>query len=425
MTLRPSAADLLLRCLSARVEPALSDQVGRSSPNEWNEVVDMAVWFKVAPLLFKRLKKSVARANVPADAWERLRIVYFTTAGRNARLYRELGPALRCLRSSGIKVIVLKGAYLAETVYGDIAVRQMSDVDLLVPKAELSRAQTVLFDTGCFHPESGRRMASASGVQSKGIESRFRRSRGLQLADDTGIDTHWTLEFPVGPFRLDSAGFWDRARPAMIAGVEVLALSPEDLLLHLCSHAIYGHCLDGNGLRHLCDIAEAIHRYCGEMVWPEITHRAREWGASRHVGLALRLAGSMLDTEVPAEVLERLVPGGFDQRILETARERVLAQTPDGQWVARPFFEQRGVRSIGDKVKLSWGRVFLSRGEMAEMYPASRDSKHPWFYYALRLRDVIRTFRSHALERGRLTTRSRGRNRYVALFNWLESGKPL
>jgi hypothetical protein len=445
MTNQVSAADLLLHCLSTRAEPAFSNQVGRISPNHWSEVVDSAVYHDLAPLLFKRLKESDTRAHVPADAWERLRLAYFVNAGRNMRLYRELRTALRCLRSSGVPVIVLKGAYLATAIYGDIALRPMNDVDLLVPEAELSRAQTVLFDMGCFHPQLVSRAASASGEQSRGIESRFRRGRGLQLAGDAGIDIQWTLEFPVGPFRLDSSGFWDRARPAMIAGVEVLALSPEDLLLHLCSHATYVHCLDGNGLRHLCDIAETIHRYRGEMAWAEIIHRAREWGASRHVGLALHLAGSMLSTEVPADVPGRLVPEGLDQRILETARERVLAQTPTDQWAARPLFELLGVRSLGDMVKLSWGRVFCSRAEMAVIYPSSRDSKHLYFYYVLRLRDVIQTFRDHTrmqallrnescevrkVKGGRRVAELESRtasplaDRNVSLFNWLKSGRP-
>jgi len=87
-----------------------------------------------------------------------------------------------------------------------------------------------------------------------------------------------------------------------------------------------------------------------------------------------------------------------------------------------PFFGRLGAKSFGEKAKLSWERVFVSRGEMAAMYPASRDSKHVWFYYALRLRDVVRTYWFHAQQR-RVMQR-RGRDRNASLFNWLDSGKP-
>jgi hypothetical protein len=128
-----------------------------------------------------------------------------------------------------------------------------------------------------------------------------------------------------------------------------------------------------------------------------------------------------MGAELPDGVLEQLVPGGIDRRILETARQSVLAQTDYGLSV--PLFRLRGAKSLSDMAKLSWGRVFLSRGEMAAVYPASRESKHLWFYYALRVKDVIRNYWSHTVRRGRLMMRSRGRDRNASLFNWLDSGK--
>jgi hypothetical protein len=411
----------------------------------------MAVRHGLAPLLFKRLKERDARARVPADAWERLRLAYFASAGRNMRLYRELRPVLQCLRSSGIPVIVLKGAYLAEAVYGDVALRPMCDVDLMVPRAEMPRAQAVLLDMGRVHP------------QPEDIElcATTRHHLPQVVIRDLAIEVHWTIASPTGPVRIDAAGLWDRAHPATVAGVEVLALSPEDLLLHLCLHFGYQHRL--TGLKSLCDVAETIHRFRGEtdpevrhgtteitenwrvrseprpspdsvfsvapvvdsisvpgIDWQQVARLAREWGAARYVGLTLHLARSLLDAGVPEDVLERLVPGGLDQRILETARQSVLVQTGYGPWT--PFFDLRGAASLGDKAKLFRKRVFLSRGEMAAIYPASRDSRHLWFYYALRLKDVMRVFWSHNLRRGLPVIRSRGQDRNVSLVNWLKSG---
>jgi hypothetical protein len=359
-------------------------------------------------LLFKRLKQSDAWACVPADVWERVRRAYIASAVKNMLLYRELRTVLRCLRDSGIPVIVLKGAFLAEAVYGDVALRPMGDVDLMVPRAELPRAHAVLLDMGRGHPLF------------EDIESCCKRRAHLPpvVIRDLTVEIHWTIASPTGPVRTDTAGLWHRARPATIAGVEVLALSPEDLLLHLCLHVCCQHRLDA-GLRSLYDIAETIHRFRNSLDWARVAERAREWGAARYVGLTLRLAGSMLGTAVPADVFERLVPGGIDQRILEAARESVLAQTGYGQWA--PFFDLVGAKSLSDKAKLSWERVFLSRDEMAATYPASRDSRHLYFYYTLRLGHVIRSFGVHALRRSRLMMRSHGLDRKTSLVNWLKS----
>jgi hypothetical protein len=450
---------LLIQQLTAHRSPLTADSSQPTdhrflTPDDWNSVADIAVYYGLAPLLFKRLKKSDVRARIPADAWERLRLAYFANAGRNVRLYRELRPVLQCLRSSGIPVIVLKGAFLAEAVCGDIALRHMRDVDLMVPRAELPRAQAVLLDMG--------------GVPAylEDIEWCCRRNAHLPavVIRDLVIEIHWTIVTPTGPVRIDAAGLWDRAQPATIAGVEVLALSPEDLLLHLCLHTSHR---DGFkvGLRPFSDIAETIRRFRNEtdpevrhgttehtenwrvrseprpspdsvlavasvvdsipvpgIDWRQVVERAREWGAARYVGLTLHLARSLMDAGVPDDVLERLVPGGIAQRVLEMARESVLTQ--NGYEEMTPLFDLLGAQSLGDKAKLSWGRVFLSREEMAAKYPASRNSRHLGRYYVLRLRDVTRTFGSYALKRGRSMMRIRGRDRRVLLVNWLKSGKP-
>jgi hypothetical protein len=177
------------------------------------------------------------------------------------------------------------------------------------------------------------------------------------------------------------------------------------------------------GPKSLCDIAEAIRYFRGEMDWAQVAQRAREWGASRYVGLTLCLARSMLDVGVPDDVMERLIPEGLDMRVLEGARHFVLARTGYGRWL--PILDMAGAKSLSDKAKLFWGRVFLSPDEMAAKYPMSRDSKRRWFYAALRLKDALRTLWLDVKRRGLPVVRSRGQDRNIALVNWLRSGKPV
>jgi hypothetical protein len=422
-----SAAGLLLRCLSARAEPALSNCVCQSSPGVWHEVAELAIRHDVAPLLFRRLKQSAARTCVPADAWERLRLNYLVGAARNARLHRWLEPVLCGLRHAGTRVIALKGAFLAEAVYGDVALRPMCDVDLLVPSAELSRAQAVLLDLGGVSIERSHKAAPAPGPQHRDMESSGQTEPHLHLPGvvfpHLFVEVHWTIARATGPVRVDTAGLWQRARPATVAGVEVLALSPEDLLLHLCLHVCYQHHLDA-GLLSFCDIAETIHRYREEMDWGQVVRTAREWGATRYVGLTLQLVGHMLGGAVPDDVVERLVPGGLDPRILEMASEAFAARLSSPEYVSRSVRDLWGARSLGDRARLFWNRVFVSRSEMAEKYPQSRNAKHLCFYYARRLRDVMD---AHGPDVPRVVQSRDLRQRaskMASVAEWLKSGKP-
>jgi len=396
--------ELLLSCLSGRA-PGSGDP--GPATTDWSKVVAKAVDFGLAPLLYKRLKEGGARARVPADSWKLLQLHYFVNSERITRRFRTLRTVLECLHSAGLPVIVLKGAYLAETVYDDAALRQMNDVDIMVPKAELPRAQAALLALGC------------TQIEPVDIET-YRDDYRLPefYLHDLPFEMHWTIALPTGPVRIDVDGLWSRSRPATIAGVEVLALSPEDLLLHLCLHTRYLH--QHFAPKPLCDIAETVHHFRDDLDWAQVVVRAHEWDAARHVGLALHLARVMLRVEVPDSVLEQLVPGGIDPRLLETAKEFTLAQKECRQVV--PLFDQLGAESFGDKARLVWKRVFLSRTEMAETYPASRNSRLLYRFYVLRLRDVIRTYWSHTFRRGRLTVQSHGHDPNAALVNWL-SGK--
>ncbi|MFO7650116.1 MAG: nucleotidyltransferase family protein [bacterium] len=359
---------LLLRCLSDGFEPAA----------DWNDLVAAAAHLRLAPLLFRRLKQGAARDRVPAEAWECLRLAYFGSAGTNARLYRRLQPVLAALRDAGIPVIVLKGAFLAEAVYGDVALRPMADADLMVRKADLPGARAVLL--------------AAGGTPACPVDVNRHCRRNVSLPTvfirDIAVELHWSIERPHGPFRADSAGLWDRARPAAIAGVEVLALSPEDLLLHLCLHLSHRH---GLAVPYaLCDVAETVHRFRAGLDWPQVARRAREWGAARYVGLVLCLARDLLGAEVPGDVFEQLVPGGIEPRVMTVARETVLTRSdyrPPGSLAGR-----RGAGSLGGLVRLVWKHIFLSRDAMAVKYPASRTARHLSRFYVLRLRDGIRAW---------------------------------
>jgi hypothetical protein len=406
LTPDPISAEFLLRCLSASSRPLA---VSRQPSAVWNGVLAIAVRHGLTPLLYSRLKQSGAQASVPADVWERLRRAYRASAVRSMSLYGELRKVLERLRSSGIKVTMLKGAYLGEAVYGDAALRPMVDVDLLVPRADLPKAQAVLLDMGGVHQ------------QFEDIESTCKTKCHIPQVHirDLTIEIHWNIASPTGPVRVDADVLWNRARPAATAGVEVLALSPEDLLLHLCLHTSYKDSL-GAGLRPLCDIAETIRRFRSEVDWAQVGERAREWGASRHVGLTLHLARSMLAAGVPDDALEQLVPGGLDKRILETARKAVLAQAGYGQWL--PFFAAIHTTTLADKARLSWKRVFLSREEMAATYPGSRRSRFLCFYYARRVGHVVRSYAVHTLRRAHLMASSPERESAAALVRWLKSG---
>src|SRR5512144_1163066 len=104
----------------------------------WHDIIRQLQLLELAPLFFSHLARTSAVAHVPAKVLHRLQEAYFLHAARNTIILEDLRAIIRILALQGIDAIVLKGACLAETVYDDIALRPMHDIDILIREEDLS-----------------------------------------------------------------------------------------------------------------------------------------------------------------------------------------------------------------------------------------------------------------------------------------------
>src|SRR3989304_7122244 len=134
---------LFLQCLQASISGNTGDKIKGviSLSLNWEEVLESAFWHGIAPLLYNNLKDIQESHLIPREVMAQLRTAYHGNLARNMYLYAELKRILETFSNKGVKVIVLKGAALAKTVYGDIGLRPMSDIDLLVKREDLPHAE--------------------------------------------------------------------------------------------------------------------------------------------------------------------------------------------------------------------------------------------------------------------------------------------
>lgn len=129
----------------------------------------------------------------------------------------ELRGVLRALHQSNVAVIPLKGPLLADQLYGSAALRVSRDLDILVSKSDLPRAEAVLTSIG-FAPGSA-----------DDYHRPWRRH-------STTVELHHDVENPLA-FNFHVEGAIRRAMPADFEGQPCLRLAPEDELIFLCLHA--------------------------------------------------------------------------------------------------------------------------------------------------------------------------------------------
>jgi hypothetical protein len=408
---RRTAGEVLVACLGSEARGI--EWLGRLSEPDWDEVIRESVKQGIAPLFYRRVRDARLSVVIPSRATDRLREFTIGSAVRSLRLYHELAEILGGLGSERIPVIVLKGAYLAECVYGDKGLRPMTDVDLMVRRCDLSRAEAKLFEMGC---------TQRPQPYIEWDYSACAHLHPLITPGGTVVELHWTIESPTEPFAIDIDGLWRRARPATIAGVDVLVLSPEDLLLHLCLHTAFHHQL-ALGLRGCWDILETIRR-CGQDIdWEQVRRRTREWGVEKYVHLMLGLARDLLGAPVPAPVLAGLEPDGLEPRMIALARAEILGQTAAS--VSARFAQIWGAGRIHEKASLLARTVFPSKKSLGRRYPACRNPRWLYLYYPVRWRDLLRKYGRSAWRMARrdhkvMTLVQREHERAV-LMDWLKS----
>ncbi len=409
---RNGAQDLLIRLLrSSQGQPGTSEQ--REIPTaDWERMIELAIRTGVAPLIYHYVR-TLPDLDIPSGAITALRELYNMNALRNLRIYRQLHSILQALHDAGIAVAILKGAYLAQFAYDNIAHRSMADIDILVRQADVTAAERCLRDLG-YRVDEGK----PDDIQTHS-QVAYRAPD-----EDVGVEIHWDIRPAIGAFRVDMDGVWQRMQPITIAGTEALALQREDLLLHLCLHASSHHLFKFYGLRSLCDIAAVVRRCRDPIDWEALQARAHQWEGANGVYLTLRLARDLLQAHIPSQVLEGLISEDFDERYILWAQQRIFLAVDDasGPW-SDNLGQFWGSRRIPSKVLALLQGLFPPRQRLAQMYSVPPESRRIYLYYPVRLIGLLLRLpytlwrlRRRDVEEVAWMEREAGR---IALMKWL------
>ena len=248
---------------------------------------------RIGPLVYRALRGSTALSPETCAA---LRDAYRATAMRNLLLLHELRRVLERLADAGIDAIVLKGAALARPVYGSLALRPMSDLDILVRHRHMGRAGAFAEALG-FHPAA---LETHSGALAE-YENALAFSKPGAVCID--LDVHWSLvDSPFYQRELSMEWFWDTARIRQLGGLSAPTLGPEALLLHLCTHLILHH--RGVGLLWWNDIAALLHAERA-LDWDQIFARSREYQLLLPMREALIHLAAEWRAPIPGDALRR------------------------------------------------------------------------------------------------------------------------
>jgi len=289
-------AELIVWCARTVLTDDLKARIRQrvqASPN-WSIILKMAEYHGVSQLLYRNLS-TLCSDLVPLEPVTHLRQKTQAGALLNRSLAQELISLSEAFQARGVPVIPIKGATLAVLAYGDLALRDFTDLDLLVPEGSVGEAQAVLLALGY---ERRSVVAEQSDPHhDDGPYKVFVKRRTL-----CRVDLQWVMAHRHFAFRLDRPEFWARRVAIGFENQTVPGLASEDLLIVLCVH---GSKHAWEQLKWVCDVAELVRSH-PDLDWNQIFVHASNWRCRRMLYLGLAVAHLLLDAPLPAAVLDRL-----------------------------------------------------------------------------------------------------------------------
>lgn len=290
--LRPED-EFLLCCARTNVNPEIKDKILFLIQNkpDWDYLLNLALRHRLLPLLYHNLN-SICPEMVPEDILKELKDYFNANVRKNLMLTGELIKVLNLLESEGINAVPYKGPVLASMAYGNIGLRQFSDLDIFIDKSDAFKIRDTLVSNG-YVPQFNLR---------KNMEGNYLKSqKGFVLLDKNqrfSIDFQW--KFSGNFFSFHSVPeylFNSQLDIIKLNGHNILNFSPENLLLILSIHSA-GH--QWSHLIWICDIAELIKGY--DLNWDEIIEKANLMGIKRMLSVNLSLVNRILGVNIPKKI---------------------------------------------------------------------------------------------------------------------------
>jgi Uncharacterised nucleotidyltransferase len=276
---------LLLYCTRTHVDDFIAKQIKLliQQKVDWDELIELAIYHQVYPLLHKNLQ-CIASTFIPPDFVNQLRELNYKNVAASMSLTIKLLELIQLFTSENIQVIPYKGSVLAAAVYQDICLRQSYDIDLLVAPQDVARSGALLI---------------SQGYQ---LDKQYPWEQTF-IHFDTGvtIDLHKGVAQSYYPFRLDFEDSIQRCRSVSLLNKMVKSFSAEDLLLVLSVQITKDSYGQTCTLAKVCDVSELVSRYPA-IEWELVIDRATLIGCQRLLLLSLLLAHALLDTILPVSI---------------------------------------------------------------------------------------------------------------------------
>ena len=247
-------------------DPAHSEPLAQlaQAVEDWPALLASAERHGMGPLVYRHLR--AAEVSLPQSTASYLMGLYLRPRHANQVRARVLEQVLRAYHAADIEPLVVKGAALCHWLYPELALRPMSDLDLLVRPGQVERGRQILRELGMSAP------LPPSGQVDKSLPTAGLHVDGVWV----GIELHDNL-FETGfgaSMTLDDLTVQPLSFALGTDGVTAHTLGVEDSLWHLGEHLRFHTTVFLPWrLIWVADILGIAERYAAKLDWDHVARR--------------------------------------------------------------------------------------------------------------------------------------------------------
>jgi hypothetical protein len=325
---------LLIACArhAAGLASATEVRDAAATVDDWTEVERRASAHGLVPWLARALPLADGASS---DAHAPLIASANASAGRTLAQVRRLGEVVGALANVGVTALPYKGPVLSLQLYGDLALRQSVDLDLVVPfdAYDVARAALVRHD---LPPRRGHSPRQEHTLFAWLGHAPFGKG-------DDFVELHWRFADRRFPFTLDARDALRRAQQRRIAGRMLPLMAADDLLAVLSMHAA----------RHLFERLEWVSGVtrlllAAPMAPAALMARAHALRARRTLAVSVNVAAQLLDFP------------------LDDAWRRALADDPAAEPLAERMVRELEAHELRDVPLLDGAALVRRYGELVD-----------------------------------------------------------
>ena len=282
---------LILESLKVQKDSDLIEKLILQIDN-WHYFSTLAHVHGVFPLVYKTLKNY--ETLIPQNILMQMKKNNMNIVRQSMLMTSELLKIMKFLEEHNINAISFKGPLLSQLAYKDIAVRQYSDLDILVDEEHIFTTTKLLTEKGYTHTHSVKLLKNKTFLEVSNDFSLFTTS-------NIHIELHWKLFREKIGLHQTFSDYFKTKTSVSIHGKKINSLSIELLLVYLCLH----------GSKHAWERIEWINDIAmltqnNKIRWESVLDIAKTMDVEIALYLGLNLANDLCKIDMPNELLKKV-----------------------------------------------------------------------------------------------------------------------